>query len=540
MSSEVMQSPPSTGGIAGLRPLLLLLGVAAAVAAGVGIALWSQQPTYKLLVPNLAPADLGEVTAALDQAKIAYKLGGSSDNSVLVPADRYSDALVQTAGKGVSVAGGFANLDKDPGFGVSQSMENARLQNALQQELAQIIGSLESVQDARVVLAMPQQSAFVRDRRRVSASVTVQLRSGRRLDREQINAIVNIVASSVPELTADQVTVVDNQGRLLAAPNRDSEFAAQDQQMDLKRRMEDDLSQRIESILVPVLGPGRVRATVTANIEMSSTEEAREQYRPESQVVRSEQSSEETTRGGAGAQGVPGALTNQPPQGGTAQPPGAAPAVAAAAASPSPDNSSKQATRNYEIDRTVAYTRQPAGRLQRLSVAVLIDNLRTPAEDGKFTETPLTEEQMANIIKLVRGTVGFDEARGDSVSVVNQSFMPETASSAGEVTGTPIWEKPLVRDIAKILAGLVVLVLLLMMVVRPLMKNLTAATKVLMAPPQLPAAAMAGGGDVAGASRPVTAMAYEQQIAQARSLVAKDPARVAQVVKDWVQKDEQG
>jgi flagellar M-ring protein FliF len=542
MSSEVMQSPPSAGGIAGLRPLLLLLGVAAAVAVGVGIALWSQQPTYKLLVPNLAPADLGEVTAALDQAKIAYKLGGSSDNSVLVPADLYSDALVQTAGKGVSVAGGFANLEKDPGFGVSQSMENARLQNALQQELAQIIGSLESVQDARVVLAMPQQSAFVRDRRRVSASVTVQLRSGRRLDREQINAIVNIVASSVPELTADQVTVVDNQGRLLAAPNRDSEFAAQDQQMDLKRRMEDDLSQRIESILVPVLGPGRVRATVTANIEMSSTEEAREQYRPESQVVRSEQSSEETTRGAAGAQGVPGALTNQPPQGGTAQPPGAAPVAAAVSASPSPDNSSKQATRNYEIDRTVAYTRQPAGRLQRLSVAVLIDNLRTPAEDGKFTETPLTEEQMANIVKLVRGTVGFDEARGDNVSVVNQSFMPETASTAGEVAGTPLWEKPLVRDIAKIVAGLVVLVLLLLMVVRPLMRNLTAATKVLLVPQQMPVAAIAGGGDVAGAvaSRPVTAMAYEQQIAQARSLVAKDPARVAQVVKDWVQKDEQG
>jgi flagellar M-ring protein FliF len=416
-------------------------------------------------------------------------------------------------------------------------MESARLQNALQQELAQIIGSLESVQEARVVLAMPQQSAFVRDRRRVSASVTVQLRAGRRLDREQINAIVNIVASSVPELTADQVTVVDNQGRLLAAPNKDSEFAAQDQQMDLKRRMEDDLAQRIESILMPVLGPGRVRATVTANIEMSSTEEAREQYRPESQVVRSEQSSEETVRGGAGAQGVPGALTNQPPQGGTALPPGADPAVATVASSAA-DNSSRQATRNYEIDRTVAYTRQPAGRLQRLSVAVLIDNLRTPAEDGKFTETPLTEEQMAKITTLVRGTVGFDEARGDNVSVVNQSFMPEAVAAAGEVAGPSIWEKPMVRDIAKIFAGLVVLVLLLLLVVRPLMRNLTAATKVLIAPPQLPAVAVVAGD--AAASRPVTAMAYEQQLAQARNLVAKDPARVAQVVKDWVQKDDQG
>jgi flagellar M-ring protein FliF len=501
--------------------------------------LWSQQPTYKLLAPNLDPAELGEVTTALSQAQIKYRLDENT-GSILVPADRYSDALIKTAGKGVSVTGGFANLEKDPGFGVSQIMENARLQNALQQDLSQIIASLEFVQDARVVLAMPQQSAFVRDRRRVSASVTVQLRAGRRADREQINAIVNIVASAVPELTADQVTVVDNQGRLLAAPNKDSELAAQDQQMDLKRRMEDDLSQRIESILVPVLGPGRVRATVTASIEMASTEEAREQYKPDSQVVRSEQSSEETVRGGAGAQGVPGALTNQPPQGGTAQPPGAAPASATATVSAGPDNSSKQATRNYEIDRTVAYTRQPAGRLQRLSVAVLIDNLRTPAADGKVTETPLTEEQLAKITTLVRGTVGFDEARGDSVSVVNQSFMPEALATAEEVKGPPIWEKPIVRDIAKIVAGLIVLVLLLMMVVRPLVRNLTAATKVLLAPPQLPIPAMAGGADVQGASRPATAMAYEQQIAQARSLVAKDPARVAQVVKDWVQKDEQG
>ncbi len=542
MSSEATTTTPPAGGIAGLRPLLLLLGVAAAVAAGVGIALWSQQPTYKLLAPNLAPAQLGEVTAALNQAQIKYKLDDNS-SSVLVPADRYSDALIKTAGKGVSVTGGFANLEKDPGFGVSQIMESARLQNALQQELAQIIGSLDFVQDARVVLAMPQQSAFVRDRRRVSASVSLQLRPGQRADREQINAIVNIVASAVPELTADQVTVVDNQGRVLAAPNKDGELAAQDRQMDLKRRMEDDLSQRIESILVPVLGPGRVRATVTAAVEMASTEEAREQYKPDSQVVRSEQSSEESTRGGTGAQGVPGALTNQPPEGGTAQPPGAK-AVAAATATAevpaSPENTSKQATRNYEIDRTVAYTRQPAGRLQRLSVAVLIDNLRTPAEGGKFTETPLTEAQMANITTLVRGTVGFDEARGDSVSVVNQSFMPDAVATAEEASGPPIWEKPIVRDIAKIFAGLVVLVLLLLMVVRPLVRNLTAATKVLMVQPQLPAAAVAGGGEVAGASRPVTAMAYEQQIAQARNLVAKDPARVAQVVKDWVQKDDQG
>jgi flagellar M-ring protein FliF len=543
MSSEVTNVYPSPGGIPGLRPLLLLLGVAAAVAVGVGIALWSQKPDYVLLAPNLEGSNLTDVIAVLKQENIKYDIDGGK---VMVPADRYEDALLKTAGKGTSVAGGLASMQKDPGFGVSQFMENVRYQNALQEELGRIIGFIEPVQSAHVVLAMPQQSAFVRDRRRVSASVTVQMRPGQRLSREQVSSIASLVASSVPELTTDQITVVDGQGKLLYSPEKDSEFAAQDQQMELARRMEDNYAQSIESLLTPMLGPDRVRATVKATIELSSTEEAREQYRPDSQVVRSEQSSEESTRSGTGPQGVPGALTNQPPQGGVALPPGAAaPATATVAATAGPDNSSKQATRNYEIDRTVAYTKQPAGRLQRLTVAVLIDNLRTPAEDGKVTETPLTPEQMGHINTLVRDAVGFDEARGDRVSVINQSFLPAvSAGAAGETEAAPFWENPKVREFAKLGAGLVLLVLLLLMVVRPLMKNLTAATKVLIAPPHVPAPALAGaagaGAEGGGASRPGNAIAYEQQIAQARSLVAKDPARVAQVVKDWVQKDEQG
>ena len=184
-------------------------------------------------------------------------------------------------------------MEKDPGFGVSQFMENARYQHALESELARTIQGLKPIDSARVHLAVPQQSAFVRDRRLVSASVFLQLRGGYRLDREQVNSIVNLVASSIPELSAEQVTVVDSQGRLLSAPDKDDEFAAREEQLDIARRLEEDYSQRIESLLTPLLGPGRVRAQVVAQIEMSSTEEAREQYRPESQIVRSEQTSEE-------------------------------------------------------------------------------------------------------------------------------------------------------------------------------------------------------------------------------------------------------
>ena len=510
------QSAPQ-GGLpvtASLRPLLLLVGLAAAVAAG---------------------ADTAQLTTSLEQAGIKYKLQGGN---VLVPSEHVDAARLSMMKKGLPASTGFSIIEKDQGFGVSQFMENARYQHALEAELARTITSIRAVQGARVHLAVPQQSAFVRDRRPVSASVTLQLRSGARLDREQIDAIVNLVASSIPELAAEHVTLVDNTGRLLSAPEKDSEFAAREHQMELARRIGEEYSQSIVTVLSPLIGPDRVRAQVVAQIETATTEEAREQYRPESQVVRSEQTSEDISRNGAGPQGVPGALTNQPPQGGTALPPGARPAAnaQAAAVATDPANSSKQSTRNYEIDRTVAYTRTPAGRLQRLSVAVAIDNLRTTDAEGKVTQTPLTPEQLAAFTTLVKGAVGFNEQRGDSVSVVNEAFLVEAPAAAGEMDKTPIWQHPLVRDIAKLVAGLVILVLLLLLVIKPLVRNLATPMRAVMAPAQ-PAAQMAGELPPT-AARPGAPLAYEQQIAQARSLVAKDPARVAQVVKDWVQNDE--
>jgi flagellar M-ring protein FliF len=520
------------GALAGLKPLLLLIGLAGAIAAGVGIALWSQAPTYSLLFGNVGDADAAQLAQSLDQAGIPYKV---EHGSLLVPAERVNEARMGLAAKGLPASGGFSLLDKDPGFGTSQFMENARFERALETELSRTIASLRSVQGARVHLALPQQSAFVRDRRPASASVFLQLQNGARLDRGQVAAIVNLVASSIPELAAEHVTVVDSQGNLLSSPQEDSEFAAREQQLEIARRLEEDYSQRIVSLLTPLLGPGRVRAQVVAQIEMASTEEAREQYRPESQVVRSEQTSEDTSRSAAGPQGVPGALTNQPPQGGTALPPGQQPQPAAqATAAATPENASRQATRNYEIDRTVAYTRQPAGRLQRLSAAVVIDNLRTTDADGKVTEAPLSEEQLARITGLVRDAVGFDEARGDRVSVVNQSFLQEVAT-VPEIESPPIWESPLVRDIARLLAGLVVLVLLLLFIVRPLLRSLSGPMKAALSQPvplPHPQGAMA-----AATNGPGGTIAYEQQIVQARGLVAKDPARVAQVVKDWVEND---
>ena len=555
--------PAASGGFpGGLKPLLLLIGVAAAVAAGLTIALWWRGPTYSLLYANLGAEDQAQIAQALDAAQIPYRLQPGS-NAIEVATERLTDARLKLAGQGLpESSGGFAALDKDPGFGVSQFVEDARYQHALETELARTIASLKPVEAARVHLAVPRQSAFVREHRGASASVFVQMKAGRRLAQEQVQAIINLVASSIPELDPAQVTVVDQQGRLLSMPDGHDEFSLREQQFDMAHRLEDDYRQRVESLLAPLVGAGRVRAQVVAQMDMSVTEEAREQYRPESQIVRSEQTSEQTTRDGGGSQGVPGALSNQPPPAGVATAPaatsgaatsqanaasGAKPAAGAAATAatgaagaagalniPSADSTSKETTRNYEIDRTLAYTRQPAGKLKRLTVAVLIDDAHTLDKDGKPHTVALTQEQLDHVTQLVKDAVGFDEARGDVVNVVNSSFTEEPAAPAGgELEKPALWEKPLFFEGLKIVLGAILLIVLTLTVLRPLMRSLLGTLRAARLDTEAGAAPTLPGP----APAPAVALAHEQQLAQARTLVSQDPKRVAQVVRDWVDQD---
>lgn len=550
---------PPAGLSGGLRPLLLLVGVAAAVAAGLSVALWWRGPSYSLLYANLGADDQAQIAQTLDAAQIPYRLQPGS-NAIEVATDRLTDARLKLAGQGLPEGGGgFAALDKDPGFGVSQFVENARYQHALETELARTIASLKPVEAARVHLAVPRQSAFVREHHGASASVFVQLKAGRRLAQEQVQAIINLVASSIPELEPGQVTVVDQQGRLLSTPDGHDEFSLREQQFDMAHRLEDDYRQRVESLLAPLVGVGRVRAQVVAQMDMSVTEEAREQYRPDSQIVRSEQTSEQSTRDGGGSQGVPGALSNQPPPAGVAgappataqasaaqtgaagapKPAGAAAAAGAtaqgagatgAASAPSTDTSSKETTRNYEIDRTLAYTRQPAGKLKRLTVAVLIDDAHTVDKDGKAHTAALTQQQLDHVTQLVKDAVGFDESRGDVVNVVNSSFTEEPAAPAGDLVTPSFWEKPLFYEVLKIVTGAIVLVVLVLTVLRPLMKSLLTSLRT----PRVAEAAIA---PTLASPSPAVALAHEHQLAQARTLVNQDPKRVAQVVREWVDQD---
>ena len=553
MSTEAAALGAYPRWLAGLKPLLLLVGVAVAVAAGVLVVLWSRGPTYTPLFANLGAEDQTQVAQALDAAGIPYQLEPGT-NAIAVASERVNDARLKLAGQGLPQGdGGFAVMSKDPGFGLSQFMENARYQHALESELARTISSLRPVESARVHLAIPRQSAFVRDQKSATASVFVELKAGHRLEQEQVQSILNLVASSIPDLDATHVTVVDQLGRLLSAPQANDEVAQREEHFAMTHRLEDDYTQRIEALLTPLVGAGRVRAQVVAQLDTSVTEEAHEEYRPESQIVRSEQTSEQTSRDAAGSGGVPGSLSNQPPAAGVAAAPAAAapkpapaqPQPGAPAATPpeppaTPENTSRQATKNYELDRTLAYTRRPSGRLQKLSVAVLIDNVHTTAKDGTVKETALTPQQIDHVTSLVKDAVGFDAARGDTINVVNAAFHAEAPEPIGPVEQIPLWERPIVRDMAKLAAGVIVLLVLTFVVLRPLVRGLLTQAKATAALPA-PAAENAGaktpsGGAIAGAQG--TPLAYEQQLAQARSLVSQDPKRVAQVVRTWVAQDE--
>jgi flagellar M-ring protein FliF len=548
---------------AGLRPLLMLIGLAAAVAAGVGVTLWSQGPTFSVLYGTLTDEDAAAITRALSGAGIEYRLDPGT-GGLSVPAERLNDARFLLAEQGVTQSGGFAGLAKEGGFGLSSFMEGARYQHALETELAKTISSLQQVAAARVHIASGRNSGFIRDRAPARASVFLQLKAGRSLTNEQVTSIVNLVGTSVPDIDPAQVTVVDQQGRLLSSPQGRGDVALRDQQIETARQLEETYARRIEALIEPLVGAGRVRAEVSAQFDMTTSEEARESFNPAGAVVRSEQVSEDRNASPT-ASGVPGAAANQPvavtPTVAAADATPAAAGAAAATVANTPGASattvvsptSVQSTRNYEIDRTVAYVRQPGGQLKRLSVAVLVDNVQVQGRDGKFTDAPLTREQIDRITALVKDAVGFDVNRGDSVNVVNSAWRGNPRLPAGEMTSIPVWEQAWFMDAIKALVGLAALMALIFTVIRPLTQRFTAFLPP--PPPPVPAddrfilsgsnlpvpmgiseggdsplATTNGNGD---AKRRATPTKYEEQVNLARSIVNEDPARVAQVVRKW-------
>lgn len=519
--------------IPAIRQLILLLGVAAAVAAGFAIVLWSRTPQLTPLFADLSGPDAAEVADALRGTDIEFQLDSSSGR-ILVPEARLHDARMQLASKGLpqGAAAGMSMLDEQSSFGVSQFMESARYQHALEAELARTISSLGSVREARVHLALPKQSTFIRDQKQASASVLLQLASGQVLESDRASAIVHLIASSVPNLDARNVTLIDQFGRMLSAGDEQAVEAQASSQFRHARRLEEIYTSRIEELLTPLIGVGRVRAQVDADVDFTVAEETRESFDPARTVVRSEQINEEKRPGSLlAAAGIPGALSNQPPE---AQASSADVAAASVAEQATATNSSRSSVRNFEVDRTISRVRPQAGTIRKLSVAVLLDD--GPAE-GETGETALTEEQIARYTALVKEAVGFNAERGDSVVVIGAAF--RNAAPIEAVEPPAFWEKPIFMDATKQILGAALALGLVFGVVRPVLRSVMSANPA-------GAADYAGGGYLGGVASPqlaggMGALAppkYEEKVAAAKNITGHDPARVAQVVKKWVSKNE--
>ncbi|MGB5257956.1 MAG: flagellar basal-body MS-ring/collar protein FliF [Woeseiaceae bacterium] len=517
--------------IPAVRQVTSLIGVAAAVAVGFAIVLWSQSPQFTQLYSDMSTAEAAEVAAALQSADIDYKITGNG--TVLVAESKLHDARLQLASVGLpqSVSTGMDLMQEQSSFGVSQFMESARYQHALEAELARTIAAIGAVREARVHLAMPKQTAFIRDNKRASASVLLQLYGGRVLESDQASAIVHLVASSVPNLIATDVTLIDQHGRLLSSGDEQAAGAQAATQFKFSRRLEETYKKRIEDLLTPLVGAGRVRAEVVADVDFTYTEETRESFDPARAVVRSEQISEDQTSGlGALVGGIPGALSNQPPEA-TGAP---ASSVASESQQLEPKNSSRSSLRNYEVDRTIRHTRPMSGAIRKLSVAVLIND--TPA-DGDESQASLSDADVERYTSLVREAVGFDEARGDSVVVLNEAFLE--AAPVEEAPPPALWERPELREVLKQVLGAILVLAIAFGIVRPMLQGVVsggAATgQYLGAGGEFVGAA--GSTQLAGGAAAISGPSYDEKVAAAKNITGNDPARVAQVVKQWVSTD---
>lgn len=533
------------------RKLGLMVALAAVIALIVGSMMWAQTPDYRVLYGNLADRDGGEVIDALTKQNIPFKTGDGG--VILVPSNLVYEARLKLASQGLPKGGsvGFELMDNQK-FGITQFQENVNYQRALEGEITRTISTIASVQGARVHLAIPKPTVFVREQQKPSASVLVSLYPGRMLDKAQVAGIVHLVASSVPEMPPGNVTVIDQNGKMLTSRGDKGGLSGLDSsQLEYLNEVEQSYVRRIEDIISPIVGAGNIRAQVNADLDFSYTEQTAETYRPnptpDQSSIRSQQTSETFGEGGQQATGVPGAMSNQPPGGATAPinaaPGGRAGAGGQAAGTGSTGTLQKETTTNYEVDKTISHIKKPVGSIKRLSVAVVVNNKGTKDKKGKVTYRALTKEELAQVYNLAKEAMGFNQARGDTLNVVNAPF---DMAEAEEVAGLPVWKDPamisLAKDLVKYLVIGGLLVYLVLGVLRPMIAELSTlgahATAARVAQAEAASAAAGGGemGDVVtlGGRKPHS---YEDDLNMVKDLAKQDPKIMANVVKDWVNKE---
>ncbi len=524
-----------------LQQKLLLAAVGAALLAlFAGLWMWGQTPDYRVLYGNLTDRDGGAIIESLQQMNIPYKFADGG-GALMVPSNQVYEARLKLASQGLPKGGsvGF-ELMENQRFGITQFAEQVNYQRALEGELARSVQSIGAVAGARVHLAIPKPSVFIKEQQKPSASVVLSLQGGRLLDASQVSAIVHLISSSVPDLSAKNVTVVDQNGTLLSASHDGTPEGGLDaNQLKYIHEVEQSYVTRIEGLLTPLMGAGNVRAQVSADIDFSRTEQTSEVFKPNQppnqSSVRSQQSSEALSGNGNATGGVPGALTNQPPV------PATAPIVSGPGApgnSPTANvtNTQKESTVNYEVDRTISHTVLPVGMIKRMSVAVLLNGSRKSTDaKGKSVSSPLSDAEKEQISNLIRDAMGFDQNRGDSLNVQVAAF----SENKEIVEETPLWKQPDVIELAKNLLKYALIVGILLFVIFRVIKP---ALTTLFSPPA-PAAnsegALAAAPAAEGSQGYTPAVApYEQNLQVARQIAQQEPKIVASVIKDWVNRNE--
>jgi flagellar M-ring protein FliF len=537
-SGNVMDFTRTAGG----RKIMMMFGVAAVVAVMGAVWMWGQQPDYRVLFSNFSDRDGGAIVAELEKMNIPYKFA-EGGGAVLVPASHVYDARLKLASQGLPKGGnvGFELMENQK-LGSSQFIERVNFQRAMEGELARSIESVSSVQAARVHLAMPKDSVFVSEQKAPTASVLLNLHPGRTLDTQQVSAIVHLVASSVPELPVKNVTIVDQNGNLLSETGKTASINGMDpSQIKYVQDLQQSITKRIESIITPIVGPNNVRAEATADVDFSRSEQAVESYKPnqtpDAMVVRSQQTSE-STNGGAIAGGVPGALTNQPPAPATAPITAAGQAAGSGQAASPTASIRKDATVNYEIDKTIQYVQQGSGGLKRLSVAVVVNYKKTTDKAGKVAMKPLSEAETTQITNLVKEAMGFNQERGDTLKVVNSPFATTEQEVIPEL---PLWKEPgniqMAKDIGKYILMAIVLLLLYLRMLKPLLKKIS-ETPLLPPPGPSHDAHMQIGTNGEMMSLPEGQRNYQDNLSRAQRMASEDPRVVANIVKTWVGSNE--
>ena len=542
--------PTSPGLAAGWRTMSsrskisTMVGAAASIALLIAAWMWSQAPDYRILFSSIPDKDGGAIIASLAQMNVPYKISDGG-GAILVPAPMVHETRLKLASQGLPKGGsvGFELIDNQK-FGATQFQEQVNYQRALEGELAKSIQSLGAVQAARVHLAIPKPTLFMREQQKPTASVLLSLYPGKTLDRSQVGGIMHLVSSSLPDLPVKNVSVVDQTGALLSPQSDAGEAGRLDAtQLSYVQQLEQTHIKRIMEILAPLYGAENVRAQVSADIDFAQSESTSEEFKPNQTpaegAIRSQQISEAGGAGG-GAQGVPGALTNQPGAPATAPLTGGGatnPSGGAATAAGAAGQGRRESVTNYEVDKTVRRVSTPTGVLKRLSAAVVVNHKRiAPAKPGGIAgSAPLTPEELTQVNALVKEAIGFSKDRGDSINVVNALFTPPMVEKLPDV---PLWKQPenidLAREIGRYLLLAVVVLFVVFGVLRPLIRQV-------MTPPPLPtpdeAQALEDAG-VAADGTPRVLPAPSNSLEKARTMAQQDPRVVANVIRNWVNRDE--